>query len=81
MASKLFWPALTVVLARDYEDASVVRIAIFSLTLVLGVGAWACSDKPRMEGFAVPPGAASGGIIGSRVSAIPTATATPSPSQ
>jgi hypothetical protein len=73
MASKV-WTTLTVVLARDYEDASVFKIAIFSLTLVLGVAAWACSDKPRMEGIAVPPSAVSGAIIGSRVSAIPTAT-------
>jgi hypothetical protein len=73
MASKLFWPALTVVPARDYENASFVRIAIFSLTLVLGVGAWACSDKPRMEGIAVPPGG-MGALIGDRVSATPTAT-------
>ena len=73
MASKL-WPILTVVSARDYEDASVSKIVIFSLTLMLAVEAWAFSNKPHMEGVAVPPAAVSGAIIGSRVSAIPIAT-------
>lgn len=55
------------------------RFAKFSLALALTVVAWACSSKPGSEGVAFVP--ITGVIMGSRVSAAPTATPTPSSPQ
>lgn len=52
------------------------QLAIFSLALVLAVGAWSCSTEPPMHGAVGTP--YGGVIVRGPIPASPTATPTPS---
>lgn len=66
-------------LMRASAFERILQLDILSVALVLAVGAWACSSKPRVEGAVVRPNI--GRIARGPISVTPTATPSATPSQ
>ena len=73
-ASVSRWPASRGVIAPAHAPL----LGVFFVASLLAVATWACSNQPQFVGAVGAPVEAA--LMGSRVSATPTATPTPPPS-